>query len=104
MGKKPRSGTGMNIPDHISESLESIFWVKILKFFDASDPGLFLTPGSGIRNPQHCKKGVMLKSLAEHRAIGVKSLVKNIRPNRRTETFRTERRKHLSTIPISERK
>jgi hypothetical protein len=25
-------------PDHISESLETIFWVKILKFFDA-DPG-----------------------------------------------------------------
>jgi hypothetical protein len=31
----------MNNPDHISESLETIFWVKILKFFDA-DPG----PGS----------------------------------------------------------
>ncbi len=28
----------MNNPDHISESLEAIFWVKILKFFDA-DPG-----------------------------------------------------------------
>jgi hypothetical protein len=26
---------GMNNPDHISESLESIFCVKILKFFDA---------------------------------------------------------------------
>jgi hypothetical protein len=25
-------------PDHISESLETIIWVKILKFFDA-DPG-----------------------------------------------------------------
>jgi hypothetical protein len=35
----------MNIPDHISESLETIFWLKILKFFDA-DPD----PGSGIRN------------------------------------------------------
>jgi hypothetical protein len=34
----PRSGSGMNNPDHISESLETIFWVKILKFFDA-DPG-----------------------------------------------------------------
>ncbi len=30
----------MNIPDHIFESLEPNFWVKILKFFDAdSDPG-----------------------------------------------------------------
>jgi hypothetical protein len=28
----PESGSGLNIPDHISESLETIFWVKILKF------------------------------------------------------------------------
>jgi hypothetical protein len=28
----------MNNPDHISESFETIFWVKILKFFYA-DPG-----------------------------------------------------------------
>jgi hypothetical protein len=33
-----KSGSEMNNPDHISESLETIFWVKILKFFDA-DPG-----------------------------------------------------------------
>jgi hypothetical protein len=36
----------MNIPDHNSENLETIFWVKILKFFDADadlDPGIFLT-------------------------------------------------------------
>jgi hypothetical protein len=33
----------MNIPDHFSESLETVFRVKILKFFDA-DPD----PGSGI--------------------------------------------------------
>jgi hypothetical protein len=35
----------MNIPDHISESLETIFWGKILKFFDADatrDPGIFV--------------------------------------------------------------
>jgi hypothetical protein len=29
----------MNNPDHISESLETVFWVKILKFFDV-DPGI----------------------------------------------------------------
>ncbi len=40
--KKSRSGSRMNIPDHISESLETIFWVKILKFFDAdTDPESF---------------------------------------------------------------
>ncbi len=48
-----RSGSGMNILDHISEILETIFWVKILKFFDAnadSDSGFFLTldPRSGM--------------------------------------------------------
>jgi hypothetical protein len=42
MGNKSRSGSGINIPDHISESLQTIFWVKILKFF-APDPGMFLT-------------------------------------------------------------
>jgi hypothetical protein len=34
----------MNIPDHISESLETIFWVKIVKFFDADAD---VDPGSG---------------------------------------------------------
>jgi hypothetical protein len=39
MGKKKSgTGSGMNNPDHISYSLETIFWVEILKFFDA-DPG-----------------------------------------------------------------
>ncbi len=38
MGKNPGSGSGMNNPDHISDSLKTIFWFKILKFFDA-DPG-----------------------------------------------------------------
>jgi hypothetical protein len=49
MGKKPRSGSGMNIPDHIFESLETIFWLKMLEFFDADpDPGSenILDPGS----------------------------------------------------------
>ena len=32
----------MNIPDHISESFETIFGVKTLKFFDAdADPEIF---------------------------------------------------------------
>jgi hypothetical protein len=40
IGKKSGSGSGMNNPDHISESLKNKFfglkyWVTILKFFDA---------------------------------------------------------------------
>jgi hypothetical protein len=46
MGKK--SGSGMNNPDHISESL-TIFGVKIHKFFDA-DP----RSGINIPDPRHC--------------------------------------------------
>jgi hypothetical protein len=53
----------MNKTDHISESLETIFWVKIFKFFDADaemekirirDPG-WKKYGSGINipDPQH---------------------------------------------------
>jgi hypothetical protein len=67
MDKKSGFGTGMNKPDNFSESLETIFWVKILKFFDA-DPGSGMDkirirdgknsdpPGSGINvpDPQHC--------------------------------------------------
>jgi hypothetical protein len=51
MGKKSRSGSGMNTPDHISESLETTFWVKILKFFVAdAEPGSgnLFDPGSGM--------------------------------------------------------
>jgi hypothetical protein len=57
----PGSGSGMNIPDHISESLETIFWVKTLELFDEDpDPGtrvcLTLDPGwkNSDPDPQHC--------------------------------------------------
>jgi hypothetical protein len=65
MGKKSGFGSGMNNPDHVSESLETIFGVKILKFFEA-DPGSGMEKirirdrrwkkfGSGINilDPQH---------------------------------------------------
>jgi hypothetical protein len=50
----------MNIPDHISERLETILWVKILQFFDAdADPGSgnLLDPGSGIRYGKNSTPG-----------------------------------------------
>jgi hypothetical protein len=34
-GMSKKSGSGMSNPNDISESLETIVWVKILKFFDA---------------------------------------------------------------------
>jgi hypothetical protein len=47
----------MNNPDPISESLETIFWVKMIKFFDA-DPG-WKKFGSGmfIPDPQTLQGG-----------------------------------------------
>ncbi len=50
MGKKSGSGSGMNNPYHIFASLETIFWVKILKFFDAD-------PGSRIRDGKNSDSG-----------------------------------------------
>jgi hypothetical protein len=62
----PYPGSGMNNPDHIFQSLETIFLlffgVKIIKFFD-EDPGSgirdgdSLDPGSGIRDPGWKKVG-----------------------------------------------
>ncbi len=49
-GKNPDPGSGMNIPDHFSESLKEVFSIKILKFFysdaDLVSRDLF-DPGSG---------------------------------------------------------
>jgi hypothetical protein len=48
----PDQGSGMNNPDHISQSSETIFWVKIRKFYDA-DPGsrsMMDKIGSGIQD------------------------------------------------------
>ncbi len=71
MGKNqdsdPGSGSGMNIPDQIFESLETIFGVKkILKFFDAdvdADPGSgnLFDPGSGIRDGKKFWSGILDK-------------------------------------------
>jgi hypothetical protein len=42
-----KTGSGMNIQDHISQN--NFFILKILKFFDA-DPGIFLTLDHGWKN------------------------------------------------------
>ncbi len=52
----------MNISDHISESLETIFWVRIPKFFDAdADPGFrkLFDPGHGIRVEKNSDPGCL---------------------------------------------
>ncbi len=46
----------MNFPDNIFKSLETIFWVRILEFFDADpDPGSgnLFGPGSGIQDVEN---------------------------------------------------
>jgi hypothetical protein len=42
----------MNNPNHTSESLETIFWVKILKFFHADSGSGTEKVGSGIQDKQ----------------------------------------------------
>jgi hypothetical protein len=62
MGKKSRSGSGMNNPVLIPESLVTIFGVKIRKCCDA-DPGSGMEKfGSGISilDPQHWPVGYSL--------------------------------------------
>jgi hypothetical protein len=56
MGKKSGSGSGMNNPDHISESLETIFGLKYLNFMRIRDPG-WKTLGSGIRDRKNLDPG-----------------------------------------------
>ncbi len=48
VGKKSGPGPGMNNPDNISKSLETIFWVKMHKFFDADPWSGTQKFGSGI--------------------------------------------------------
>jgi hypothetical protein len=63
MGKKSGSGSGMNNPDHISDSLKTIIFGlnRVLKFFHAN-------PGSGmeklrIRDPgKHPGSATMMRS------------------------------------------
>jgi hypothetical protein len=57
MGKKSGSGSGMNNPDHISESLETIFGVKYFKSLKGIRDGKNSDPGSAmekirIRDPE----------------------------------------------------
>jgi hypothetical protein len=49
MGKESGSGSWMNNSDHISQSLETILWVKIFKFFDAAPGSEMEKFGSGVK-------------------------------------------------------
>jgi hypothetical protein len=68
----------MKIFDHISESLETIFWVKTLKISDAGAvPGIFLTLDTGWKkirirdkHPGSATLGMRwLKSMSGQRAM-----------------------------------
>ncbi len=59
MGDKSRFWSGMNNPDHISSYLETIFWVKMLKFYDA-DPG-WKKFGSGIPD-KHLRSATLVET------------------------------------------
>jgi hypothetical protein len=53
MVKESSSGSGMYIPDHISESLETSFWIKnilILRCRSGSEIRNLFGPCSGIRD------------------------------------------------------
>jgi hypothetical protein len=68
----------MKILDHISESLEPIFWVKIHKLFDKdAAPGIFLTLDLGrkkfemfIPDPQHWLQHSTLVVAGSHITTG----------------------------------
>jgi hypothetical protein len=47
---KTKSGSGMNISDYLSESLETGFWVKNTFNVDLGS-GIFLTRNPGWKNP-----------------------------------------------------
>jgi hypothetical protein len=65
MGKKSGSGSGINSPDYISESLETIFWVKHLNsLMRIRDPG-WKKIGSVIRD-KHPESATLL-SVSEDR-------------------------------------
>ncbi len=66
----------MNNPNHTSESLETVFWIKILKFFDA-DPG-WKKYGSGIRDKHPRFVIVTLLAVANNSGLGMTFNVRNV--------------------------
>jgi hypothetical protein len=53
MGKKSGSGSGTNSPDHISESLETIFGLKYINSLMTFLDGKNSDPELNIPDPQH---------------------------------------------------
>jgi hypothetical protein len=61
--KNPRSGSVMSIQDQTSESLDTILWVKILKFFDPESFRPWIRDlgwKNRIRDPQHWVQRIFL--------------------------------------------
>jgi hypothetical protein len=51
------SGSGMNNPDHVSESLETIFWLKYLNSFMRIRDGKNSDPGTGMETNSDPESG-----------------------------------------------
>jgi hypothetical protein len=97
----------MNIPDHISKSFETIFWVKNtgLKFFDADlDPGSGMEKfGSQIRNTAFfhygsiffgSRQGPVTRPQASFRTPGMRQQWRQLRRPQFTSCHRRRRRSH----------
>jgi hypothetical protein len=84
IGKKSESGFGINNPDHISYSLETIFLVNIFKFFE--DPGSGMKKKSDSGSGMEKKSDPGLKSRIRHTAyVDPKPVLWN--RNRRNRKF-----------------
>jgi hypothetical protein len=63
----PDPDSGMNNPDHISESLKTFFGVKkILMIFDVDSGWKKVGSGINITDPQHCTQVIIV---CDHRGL-----------------------------------
>jgi hypothetical protein len=97
----------MNNPGHVSESLETIFWAKILKFFDADQgSGSRMKkfesgnqnkhPGSATLLKRYCSNVVSSSHLLSSVPLSLYSGHRNQQGEGREETFQTEQQFYIT--------